>query len=190
MQTFVRRSRLGLEPGWTVGGEFIRLWDSRFDSYRIWERCKLRELHRENWIEWTERDKARRIEAFRFLESELRNATLTVAAPGGLDWWQDDVKPLEHAPILIQKKVPSELEPLTAPPQSATREGLATLGSPEYAARPSWLAAVAAAERIGRRRRGIRRKPTRIQFRACARTTSGERQLQSRVRCRFGWNRR
>ena len=44
VQTFVRRSRLGLEPGWKVGGEFIRLWDSRFDSYRVWERCKLREL--------------------------------------------------------------------------------------------------------------------------------------------------
>jgi hypothetical protein len=137
VQTFIRRSRLGLEPSWTVGGEFIRLWDSRFDTHRIWEKCKLRELYRENWIEWTERGKARRIEAFRFLESELRNATLTVAAAGGLDWWQDDVKPLEQAPMLIQKKVPSELEPLTAP-----REGLATLGSPEYAARPTWLAAV------------------------------------------------
>jgi hypothetical protein len=34
------------------------------------------------------------------------------------------------------------MEPLTAPPQSATREGLATLGTPEYAARPTWLAAV------------------------------------------------
>jgi hypothetical protein len=142
VQTFIRRSRLGLEPNWTVGCEFIRLWDSRFDTYRIWEKCKLRELYRENWIEWTERGKARRIEAFRFLESELRNATLTVATPGGPDWWQDDVKPLEQAPMLIQKKVPSELEPLTAPPQSATREGLATLGSPEYAARPTWLAAV------------------------------------------------
>lgn len=142
VQTFMRRSRLCLEPGWTVGGEFIRLWDSRFDTYRIWEKCKLRELYRENWIEWTERGKARRIEAFRFLESELRNATLTVAAPGGLDWWQDDVKPLEQAPMLIQKKVLSELKPLTAPPQSATREGLATLGTPEYAAQPTWLAAL------------------------------------------------
>ena len=74
VQTFVRRSRLGLEPDWKVGREFARLWDSRFETYRIWERCKLRELYRENWIEWTERGKARRIEAFRFLESELRNA--------------------------------------------------------------------------------------------------------------------
>lgn len=142
VQTLIRRSRLGLEPNWTVGGEFIRVWDSRFDTYRLWEQCKRRELYRENWVEWTERGKARRIEAFRFLESELRTATLTVAAPGGLDWWPDDVKPLEQAPMLIQNKVPSELQPLTAPPQSSTREGLAALGSPEYAARPTWLAAV------------------------------------------------
>ena len=142
VQTFIRRSRLGLEPNWSVGHEFARMWDSRFQTYRIWEKCKLRELYRENWIEWTERGKARRIEAFRFLESELRSSTLTLAAPGGLDWWDDEVKSLAGAPALLQKKVPSELEALTAPPQSATREGLATLGSPEYAARPTWLAAV------------------------------------------------
>ena len=73
VQTFIRRSRLGLEPSWKVRGEFVRMWDSRFQTYRIWEKCKLRELYRENWIEWTERGKARRIEAFRFLESELQN---------------------------------------------------------------------------------------------------------------------
>jgi Tc toxin complex TcA C-terminal TcB-binding domain len=142
VQTFIRRSRLGLEPDWRVGREFARMWDSRFRTYRVWEKCRLRELYRENWIEWTERDKARRIEAFRFLESELRNTTLTLAAPGSLDWWEDDVKPLEHAPMLLQKKIPSGLEPLTAPPGAITREGLATLGNPEYADTPSWLAAV------------------------------------------------
>ncbi|MFM0258419.1 Tc toxin subunit A-related protein [Paraburkholderia sediminicola] len=142
VQTFIRRSRLGLEPDWEVGREFARMWDSRFCTYRVWEKCKLRELYRENWIEWTERGKARRIEAFRFLESELRCSTLTLAAPGGLDWWEDDVKSLEHAPTLLQKAIPSELEPLTALPDSTTREGLATLGSPEYAAMPTWLAAV------------------------------------------------
>jgi hypothetical protein len=139
VQTFIRRSRLGLEPDWEVGHRFAQLWDSRFQTYRTWERCKLRELYRENWIEWTERGKARRMEAFRFLESELRGSTLTLAAPGGLDWWQDEVKSLEHEPTLLQKKIPSELTPLTAPPNSATPEGLATLGSPEYAAQPTWL---------------------------------------------------
>ena len=29
-QTFIRRCRLGLEPGWVVTREFARLWDSRF----------------------------------------------------------------------------------------------------------------------------------------------------------------
>jgi hypothetical protein len=146
VQTFIRRSRLGLEPNWSVGHEFARLWDGHFLTYRIWEKCKLRELYRENWIEWTERGKARRIEAFRFLESELRNSTLTLAASGGLDWWEDDVASLERAPTLLQKTVPSELEGLTAP-----REGLATLGSPEYAARPTWLAAMpqASASAVG-----------------------------------------
>lgn len=142
IQAFVRRSRLGLEPSWSVTRHFIQLWDSKFETYRTWERCKRRELYRENWIEWKEFGKARRIEAFRFLESELRSSTLTLAAPGGLDWWADDDKSLELQPTLIQRSIPSELTALTAPPQSTTREGLGTLGAPEYAADPTWLAAV------------------------------------------------
>jgi hypothetical protein len=149
VQSFVRRNRLGLEQDWTVDREFARLWDGRFDTYRIWERCKRRELYRENWIEWSELDKARRIEAFRFLESRLRTSTLTLAAPGGLDWWADDNKALEHEPKLLQRRIPSELHPLSPPPQSTTREGLATLGSPEYAAQTSWLAAVPQASATG-----------------------------------------
>lgn len=141
-QSFIRRARLGLEPGWRVTGEFARLWDSRFATYRTWEKCKRRELYRENWIEWDERDRARRIEAFQFLESELRSSTLSMAAPGGLDWWADDDKALERAPKLLQRRVPSEPHALTAAPESATREGLGTLGSPEYATTPTWLTPV------------------------------------------------
>jgi hypothetical protein len=142
VQSFVRRSQLGLEPSWNVTREFARLWDSRFETYQTWERCKRRELYRENWIEWGELAKARRIDAFRFLESQLRTSTLTLAAPGGLDWWADDEVSLEHAPKLLQRRIPSELTPLSPPPQSTTREGLATLGTPEYATQPTWLAAV------------------------------------------------
>ena len=141
-QNFIRRAGLGLEPGWKVTREFAQLWDSRFETYRKWELCKRRELYRENWIEWEELGKARRIEAFRFLEDQLRSSALTIAAPGGLDYWLDDDRPLEHEPELLQERVPSELEPLTAPPQSVTREGLGTLGTPEYASEPTWLAAV------------------------------------------------
>lgn len=142
VQSFVQRARLGLEPAWKVGHEFMRLWQDRFASYRTWERSKRRELYRENWIEWSELGKARRIEAFRFLETTLRTATLSLAAPGGLDWWADDNVSLEHVPELVQRRVPSKLHPLTAPPQSATREGLGTLDTPEYTDEPTWLAPV------------------------------------------------
>jgi hypothetical protein len=144
-QSFVRRSQLGLEPAWTMTREFARLWRSRFETYRTWERGKRRELYRENWIEWDELARARRIEAFRFLESRLRTSTLTLAAPGGLDWWAEDGTTPEHVPELLQRRVPAELRTLTPPPQPATaltREGFVTLGSPEYAAQPAWLAAV------------------------------------------------
>jgi hypothetical protein len=142
VQTFVRRSRIGLEPKWKVGRDFARLWDSRFENFRTWQRCKRGEFYKENWIEWDEFGKARRIEAFRFLESQLRASTLTVAAPGGLDYWVDDVKPLEHEPKPIQRVIPSEFHALVAPPDSTTREGLGTLGNPEYADHGTWLAAV------------------------------------------------
>jgi hypothetical protein len=136
-QSFIRRSRLGLEPGWKISREFAQLWDSRFDTYRTWERARSRELYRENWIEWDELSQARRIEAFRFLESQLRTSTLTLAAPGGLDWWADDDGALEHAPELLQRRVPSQLSTL-----SPEREGLTTLGRPQFAARPDWLTAI------------------------------------------------
>jgi hypothetical protein len=142
VQNFIRRSRLGLEPNWKVTREFARLWDSRFDTYQVWERCRQRELYRENWIEWDELRKARRTAAFSFLESELRSSTLSLAAPGGLDWWADDDESLEFAPTLLQRRTPSELHPLSPPPQSTTREGLGTLGSPAYSASPTWLARV------------------------------------------------
>ncbi|MFZ1009277.1 MAG: neuraminidase-like domain-containing protein [Candidatus Sulfotelmatobacter sp.] len=142
VQTFVRRSRIGLEPQWKTGRAFARLWDGRFENFRTWQRCKRREFYKENFIEWDEFGKARRIEAFRFLESQLRASTLTLAAPGGLDYWADDAKNLEHEPELIQRVVPSELHALTAPPDSTTREGLGTLGNPEYADQTTWLAAV------------------------------------------------
>ena len=149
VQTFVRRARLGLEPAWRVGHRFARLWEDRFESYHTWERCKRRELYKENWIEWSELGKARRIEAFRFLETQLRSSTLTLAAPGGLDWWSDTDRSLERSAELIQRRVRSELHPLTAPPQSVTREGFGTLGTPEYADATTWLAAVPQAGAAG-----------------------------------------
>ncbi len=150
-QSFIRRSQLGIEPGWTMTREFARLWRSRFETYQTWERARRRELYRENWIEWDELARARRIEAFRFLESQLRTSTLTLAAPGGLDWWADDDRALERAPELLQRRVPSEFRALPAAPpttsgtvstQPTTREGFTVLGRPEHTGQPTWLSTV------------------------------------------------
>ena len=213
VQSFVRRCRLGLEPGWQVTREFARLWDSRFETYRTWERARCRELYLENWIEWDELGKARRIEAFRFLESQLRASSLTLAAPGGLDWWADDHHALEHAPELLQRRVPSQIRAL-----GQEREGFTTLGRPEYAAQPTWLAAIpqpsapgitgtggtgtGGTGRPGARRTarptpgpGARSRP-RHRMRPPPRPRSSRsrwrprRAARSRSRCRSGWSRR
>ncbi len=135
VQSFVRRARLGLEPEWTVSYGFAHLWDRRFKSYKVWEACKCRELYKENWIDWDQLKEAQKVESFRFLESELRRATVTIAAPGGLEYWPDPKLPRDCALTRLQDRDPSSLLQL-APP----REGLGLLGTPERDARPSWLA--------------------------------------------------
>jgi Tc toxin complex TcA C-terminal TcB-binding domain len=137
VQNFVLRARLGLEPGWTITHEFARMWDREFATFHVWQACKRRHLYKENWIEWGELEKARGVEAFRFLESKLRSSELTVAVPGGLEWWPDE-RPAAHKSLeVLQKREPSTIKMLTAP-----REGLNLIGTPERDARPSWLAAI------------------------------------------------
>ena len=136
VQSFVRRARLRLEPSWTVIHGFAELWDREFATFRIWQACKRRRLYKENWVEWSDLEKARKVEAFQFLESRLRSATLTAAISGGAEWWPDQ-RPPAPEPGVIQQREPSSLRLLTAP-----REGLNLLGTPERDARPSWLTAV------------------------------------------------
>ena len=85
-------------------------------------------------------------------------STLTLAAPGGLDWWPDDGTALERAPELLQRRVPSELTALPPSPP-ATSTGRHPAGHPrrthharppEYAAQPTWLAAVPQPAATGR----------------------------------------
>jgi hypothetical protein len=135
VQNFVQRARLGLEPGWAVSPGFLKLWTHQFELFRIWEKCTCRLLYKENWIEWEELRQARRIEAFELLESELRRNSLTVAVPGGLEYWPETLPPVHHALKLMQERDPATLRLLSPP-----REGLGVLGTPEREARPSWLA--------------------------------------------------
>ena len=137
VQSFVRRARMTLEPGWTVTREFARMWDREFATFHIWQACKRRHLYKENWIEWSDLEKARGVEAFQFLESKLRSAELTIAVPGGLEWWPDQLPPAHESIQALQKREPSDIQILPTP-----REGLNLLGTPERDAQPSWLAAV------------------------------------------------
>ena len=135
VQIFVQRARLGLEPAWPVSGAFVKLWTQQFELYRTWEACKCRTLYRENHVEWDELRAARRIEAFQFLEAELRRSTLTIAVPGGFEYWPDSLPPVHPNVSLLQQRDASSVR-LLAP----GREGLGILGTPERDARPSWLA--------------------------------------------------
>ena len=137
VQTFIQRHRLGLETGFTLTPEFLLLWDSRFAMYHIWETCKRREIYRENWVVWDELPQARRTESFRFLESELRRAALTVPVPGGLEYWLDQRPPIHPGLTALEAREPALIQQL-APP----KEGFDLLGTPERHARPSWLAAM------------------------------------------------
>jgi hypothetical protein len=136
VQTFVERARMGLES-WQPSPGFLLLWDTTYRTFCTWQKCKKRQAYRENWVECEEHEKASRTEAFRFLEVELRRATLTVPEPGGLTWW-DGRRPPEHPTLkLLQAREPATMVLISDQP-----EALNLLGTPERSARRSWLASI------------------------------------------------
>ncbi len=139
VQTFVQRYRLGLEPSLNASPELAQLWDRRFANLRAWERCKRRELYRENWIEWDELESARRTEGFRLLESELRRGSLAAPVPSTSLHWDQPQLPAHPGLTALQAREPTQATPL-----APTQQGLALVGEPERHARPSWLAALPA----------------------------------------------
>src|ERR1035438_3470702 len=110
------------------------MWDCRFANYHVWQACKRRELYKENWIDWHELEKAKKSEAFGFLNEELKRVTLTIAEAGGVDYWPDLKPPIHPSLCLLQQRDRAEMELLPAP-----REGLNLLATPERSARPSWI---------------------------------------------------
>ena len=137
VQILVQRARLGLEPSFPVSSAFALLWDRRFATFRIWEAWTRRALYRENWIDWDELEKARRTEAFNFLEDELRRRALTVPVAGGLEYWSGQ-RPPEHPGLrVLQAREPAQIQRI-----DPDAHGFDVLGTPERHARPSWLAAL------------------------------------------------
>lgn len=137
IQLFIQRARLGLEPGFVISDVFRLMWDRKYATFHIWEACKRKEVYRENWIEWDELEEARHSEAFQFLEDQLRRQTLTIPAPGGLEYWPPVTTP-EHSNILLLQG----RDAATLGQMNPEREGLNLLGSPEVAVRTSWLTSI------------------------------------------------
>ncbi len=137
IQLFIQRARLGLEPGFIISDVFRLMWDRKYATFHIWEACKRKEIYSENWIEWDELEEARRSEAFRFLEDQLRRQTLTVPTPGGLEYWPSDPPPEHPNLLLLQGRDAATIKRIN--PQ---REGFNLKGTPEVAARTSWLTSI------------------------------------------------
>lgn len=134
VQSFVERARLAQEPSFVITPAFASAWGKLFATFRIWQACRRRTLYKENYVEWTEHGRAIQTEAFRFLESELRRATLTAPEPGGMEYWSAPYWPARPSLALLQHREPSHLKQVAQP------ENLGLMGRPERHARPSWLA--------------------------------------------------
>lgn len=144
VQAFVERALLRLEPGVHLGHAFREMWAERFATFRIWQACKRRELYPEDTIECEELERARRHEAFRLLENELRDASLSIPVPAGIQHW-DGRRPAPHACLtVLQAAEPSTLHLPLGPAAAAAdaavpTENFGLLGRPDRAARPAWL---------------------------------------------------
>ncbi|MFM0007486.1 hypothetical protein PQR57_41890 [Paraburkholderia dipogonis] len=134
VQSFVERARLAQESSFVVTSAFAAAWDKIFATFRIWQACLRRVLYKENYVEWSEHERAIQTEAFRFLESELRRATLTAPEPGGMEYWPPPYWPAHSLLISLQHREPSHLKQVAQP------ENLGLMGRPERHARLSWLA--------------------------------------------------
>lgn len=145
-KSLIQRGRLGLDPDFKPTPGFIALWESRYADFRLFEACSRRHLYRENTIVWDDVERAHKVEAFRFLEKELRRSTLTAPVPGGLEWWPTQPLPPHPALKLLQNREPSSLVMRDPGPLP---EGLDLMGRPERDARPSWLAPIIARARSG-----------------------------------------
>ncbi|MEU9899981.1 neuraminidase-like domain-containing protein [Streptomyces phaeochromogenes] len=137
VQTFVQRARLGLEPDFAVSSAFALLWDRRFADFEVWQAWQRRQVYRENWIDWEELARARRSEAFTFLEAELRRSTLTVPMAGGLEYWPAPAPPGHPGQLVLQARDPAQIQSIPA-----AHHGFGLLGTQERTGRPTWLSAL------------------------------------------------
>jgi hypothetical protein len=137
VQTLMQLALLGRVPELPVSPGLAVLWDSGFGTLAQW-RCRMqRLLYHENWVDDEEFAKAQHIEAFEFLQAELARAGLSVATPGGLEWWPAGPTPPHPELPWLQHREASRIRMLLPGPLP---EGLDLFGTTEADAQPSWLA--------------------------------------------------
>lgn len=142
VQNYMRRVRMGLEYPtmstpipFNASLDFIHLWDKHFTTFNIWKKCKMREVFNENWLEYDKLKKAKKTEAFQFLEDRLRRQTLTVPITKELP----NPTPVNNVGgRLLQHQEPAITQVLVASP----REGFDQIATPEVHGRSSWLTSI------------------------------------------------
>ena len=122
--------------------EFGNLWDSQFSTFEAWQIRRRRVLYNENWIHWEELETARKSEAFKFLERELKrvNLSMPIADPS-LPWPTDNsnlpvgtldpIQSGDYASLNLQIQV-----------TQSQQEGISLIGQPDRDGQPSWLSPV------------------------------------------------
>ena len=118
-----------------VSPEFVLAWDRHFATFHTWEACKRHSSIKKTGLNSTNLRRRRRLKRSSFLESQLRQAELTMAVPGGATSWDSAQLPAHPGTTVIQVSEPATMQLL-----KPAREGLALMGTPDSHARPTWLA--------------------------------------------------
>ncbi len=135
-QSFVQRSRLNLEDGFKPKSKFIDFWDRKMGTFKVWEKCKKRNLYPENWIEFEKLKEARKSKTFQSFEDKLREHSLTIPVSGGMTVL-DSAPPPSHSPLNVLQKT----EPLITSNISAAN-GINLLATPDIQSQPSFLSSI------------------------------------------------
>ena len=144
IQIFIHRTQVGLESTVQIPPDFWKKW-KKMNTFENWEAHQRRILYSENWIQWEEMKIARKSEAFRFLEKELKRNTLTMPIPDISLGWQNDpntlplgvLDPIQSADFAVLN---TQVLPSSSP--TGVNENSQLIGQPDQGGEPSWLVSV------------------------------------------------
>lgn len=140
IQTFVQRARIGLEPLHTISVEFGKAWDGQFATFDTWGIHQRRLLYSENWVQWEELKIARKSEAFRFFERQLKRKTISMPVPNAFLPYAADTNYLPVSGLEIIQS--SEYASLNPESSTVAQNAALIIGQPDRDGQLSLLAPV------------------------------------------------